>query len=279
MAHEKLSADNVSDINLVAGFLAHAQVSSLLTCPPIDVLVLCGNAILPIAENVFAALEVRKDLAGTLVICGGIGHSTHYLYDAVRRKARYASLRAKVDGLPEARVLELILREHHPQLIGHMETGELRLIIEDQSTNCGANAVETRRVLEVNHEPSPRTCLIVQDPTMSLRTLAAFQHTYTGISPQPVFSTCPVFVPKVMLDRGERLRVEATAGSSRKEIDSAELWEAKRFVDLLMGEIPRLRDDANGYGPKGKNFIVHVNIPQQVEAAWSRLRGVLSYQR
>lgn len=30
------------------------------------------------------------------------------------------------------------------------------------------------------------------------------------------------------------------------------------------GEIPRLRDDVNGYGPKGKKFIAHVNIPDKV---------------
>lgn len=36
---------------------------------------------------------------------------------------------------------------------------------------------------------------------------------------------------------------------------------------LLWGEIPRLTDDADGYGPRGKNFIAHVDIPTEVRAA------------
>jgi uncharacterized SAM-binding protein YcdF (DUF218 family) len=279
MADKTLSTEGVSDIIRVAEFLAHAQVSSLLDCPSVDVLVLCGNAILPIAENVFAALEARKDLADTLVICGGIGHSTHHLYDAVRRKDKYASLSKNIDGLPEAQVLELILRGHYPELMKSIDAGNLRLIMEHQSTNCGANAVETKRVLEASRVPIPRTCLIVQDPTMSLRTLAAFQHTYAGVTPQPVFFTCPVFVPRVTVNESGRMRVEAISSPLRKDIDSADLWNENRFVDLLMGEIPRLRDDANGYGPRGKNFIVHMDIPREVEEAWTRLHNVLSYQR
>ncbi|MGH4051133.1 MAG: hypothetical protein ACREVX_07235 [Clostridium sp.] len=52
------------------------------------------------------------------------------------------------------------------------------------------------------------------------------------------------------------------------------LWDKARFIDLIMGEIPRLRDDENGYGPKGKGFIAHVDIPQEVLASYERL---LSY--
>ena len=29
-----------------------------------------------------------------------------------------------------------------------------------------------------------------------------------------------------------------------------------------MGEIPRLTDNAEGYGPNGKKFICHVDIPE-----------------
>jgi hypothetical protein len=49
------------------------------------------------------------------------------------------------------------------------------------------------------------------------------------------------------------------------------VWGVERFISLLLGEVVRLRDDPNGYGPKGKNFIDHVEIPAAVEAAWARL--------
>lgn len=28
------------------------------------------------------------------------------------------------------------------------------------------------------------------------------------------------------------------------------MWKMERYINLLMGEIPRLTDDENGYGPK-----------------------------
>ncbi|MEQ9744248.1 hypothetical protein ABRQ05_08045 [Pectobacterium actinidiae] len=35
----------------------------------------------------------------------------------------------------------------------------------------------------------------------------------------------------------------------------------------------RLRNYTNGYGPKGAGFIGHVDIPDDVDAAWHRLVG------
>lgn len=49
------------------------------------------------------------------------------------------------------------------------------------------------------------------------------------------------------------------------------MWEINRYISLLMGEIPRLSDDENGYGPKGKGFIAHVDIPLEVRNAFNEL--------
>jgi hypothetical protein len=38
-----------------------------------------------------------------------------------------------------------------------------------------------------------------------------------------------------------------------------------------MGEVPRLRDDTDGYGPRGRDFIAHVDLPQEVEIAYLAL--------
>ncbi len=40
-----------------------------------------------------------------------------------------------------------------------------------------------------------------------------------------------------------------------------------------MGEIPRLTDDANGYGPNGKGFIAHVDISNRVLKAFNELKN------
>ena len=52
------------------------------------------------------------------------------------------------------------------------------------------------------------------------------------------------------------------------------MWTVDRYVNLLMGEIPRLTDDENGYGPNGKNFIAHVDIPERVKIAFEELKNV-----
>lgn len=54
------------------------------------------------------------------------------------------------------------------------------------------------------------------------------------------------------------------------------MWSMERYLTLLMGEIPRLRDDENGYGPRGKNFISHVEIPEEVTQAVEGLKTVFS---
>lgn len=56
------------------------------------------------------------------------------------------------------------------------------------------------------------------------------------------------------------------------------MWEIERYLQLLMGEIPRLTDDADGYGPRGKNFIAHVDIPDEVKSAFEELKMVYGEQ-
>ena len=51
------------------------------------------------------------------------------------------------------------------------------------------------------------------------------------------------------------------------------MWDMARYIHLLMGEIPRLTDDANGYGPNGRGFIAHVDIPEAVAHAFEALKA------
>jgi len=46
----------------------------------------------------------------------------------------------------------------------------------------------------------------------------------------------------------------------------------KKYISLLMGEIPGLLDDTNGYGPNGKIYIAHVDIPMNVLKAFEDLK-------
>ncbi|KIV95566.1 hypothetical protein PV10_03203 [Exophiala mesophila] len=263
------TSDNVADINTIADFLACSQASSLEACAPVDVLVLCISAILPLADRVFTAIENRPTVTKTLVLCGGIGHSTTLLYEAVRR-GRYAGITDQIQGQPEARVLECILRTFYPRLTKLIADGVVTVVVEDKSTNCGANAIETRKVLD-DHLISSRSFIIVQDPTMSLRTLASFQRVYADVLPSPSFLCFPTFVPVMSTIRSPTNPGNEIAEFVVPGISSSELWAQDRFLDMILGEIPRLRDDSKGYGPRGKGFISHVAIPDPVEAAWQRL--------
>ena len=67
---------------------------------------------------------------------------------------------------------------------------------------------------------------------------------------------------------------------SRKSITALtelKVEEAEVFVDGV-GEVPRLRDDRHGYGPAGKGFIAHVDIPENVEKAFSELKTIYGDQ-
>lgn len=60
------------------------------------------------------------------------------------------------------------------------------------------------------------------------------------------------------------------------EKDIHGMWDMERYISLLLGEIPRLTDDQNGYGPKGKNYIAHVDIPESIVNAFTELSAVYS---
>ncbi|KAF4945102.1 hypothetical protein FGADI_12190 [Fusarium gaditjirri] len=222
-----------------------------------------------------------------LVITGGIGHSTQLLYDAVARHPKYNSIAGQIQGQPEARVFQVIVEQffHLEVEKGSPMTAEkypkqkLTILIEDASTNCALNAVYTRKVLDQHGYTSPCSIVVAQDPTMCRRTVAAFEQVYSDkMDDIPVLAGWPTFVPRVAV---QDLVAQNLAGglTSYFRYDIAEfydnkgdgLWGMERLMSLLVGEIPRMRDDENGYGPRGKGSIVHVDIPQDVEDAWMML--------
>jgi len=216
-----------------------------------------------VLKRVFSALHTRPDLTKTLVLCGGIGHSTPFLYEAIARNAKYQILIDEVKGLPEARVLYKIFTKFFDG-DGITKRG-CKVLVEDRSTNCGANASETRKLLERHEILMPESIAIVQDPTMSLRTVASFDNAFSGVERIPHIVGLPTFVPQMELRSDGALAYASTTG-----VAAEGLWDVKRFCDLILGEIPRLRDDESGYGPRGKGFITHVDVPEEVEKAWSR---------
>lgn len=120
----------------------------------------------------------------------------------------------------------------------HGIAGVLR---ERASTNCGTN-VTLARDLAADRGLRPSTVALVQDPTMQRRMDAVARQEWPGV----------------------RL-------VNRPAPDGRDTWPRARWTALVMGEVPRLRDDAHGYGPRGLGFQAHVDVPDEVEAAYDAL--------
>ncbi|PYH43601.1 YdcF family protein [Aspergillus saccharolyticus JOP 1030-1] len=256
-------------INLISAFLAHEQLPAAQPPPQaVDCIVICVSAILHQAEAVFAFLAANPHATKTLVFCGGIGHSTPYLYEAVSKHPKYGHLSPIIQGQPEARVLHMIFTRCFEAVASDFRKAGGNLLIEDQSTNCGQNAIQTKHLLEDNAIPAPNSVIIVQDPTMARRTIASFVKAFAPMTPDLL--SWPIIVPRVRLREHNELVYDVEG------ISAESLWSIPRFLGLLMGEIPRLRDDEHGYGPQGKGFIEHIDIPQDIEQAFQGLEnGIL----
>lgn len=204
----------------------------------LDVIVLMGSAVL---ESVAVAAEVQHATSARILISGGIGHSTHHLDDAVRRRGLAVAV-----GRPESHVFRDLLTTMYDVPAAAIE-------IEDQSTNCGENAAFTRRLIN-----EPGALMLIQDPTMQRRTHASFERSFADLPDTRLISHAPL-IPWIGPD-------VVSAGP-----DLPEIWTLDRFRSLVLGEVRRLRDDPDGYGPRGLNYIDHVDIPSPVLAAYDDL--------
>lgn len=335
-------ADNHHPSILPTSPSSNEPVNIVSPVPPISHIILCGSAILHTATTVFSALphlaallakQARTDTHDqfhsssspsphlssppqhlTLIICGGIGHSTSFLYNAVSVHPVYNILHNDIisQKLSEADVF-LLIGKRFWNLDGVVERYGIKLLVDRVSTNCGANAVEARKLLDHDQHVRKRkqeedqmgivvesvvggdvtdksegddgtTFLIVQDPTMSLRTKHCFIKTFLLDTPSFTskdveFIAFPTFTPSLeyiptsnptptsnRVDHDDKK--ETQLYYSTPNIDPIGLWPIPRFLDLLLGEIPRLRNDEKGYGPNGMGFIGAVEISLEVEEAW-----------
>lgn len=217
---------------------------------PVDVVLLAGNAVIPTIE---AACRVASTQGVPLVISGGIGHSTTFLYAATARHPRYNTV--PTTGRAEAAILADIARRF-------WQIPDERLLVEDQSTNCGENA-RFSRALIARHFPQAQRVLVVQDPTMQRRTMATLARVCRDELSPPRWFSHPGLTPQLKNSDDGLVFTGSSDG----------LWPVERYLSLLLGELPRLRDDASGYGPAGRDFIAHVDISPETEADWQLLRS------
>ena len=210
----------------------------------VDVLILFGGVI-PFGCDVAAAVW-RCGLARHLMVVGGIGHTTQSLRD--KFQARFPDL--AVEGRTEAEMIaDYLAREYDIHDI----------LLETASTNCGNNVTNALQVLQ-DQGIEARSLLIMQDPSMQRRMAAGFAKALGAEPAVRVISYAP-YHPELTVANGQLQWSRSYWG----------LWDIPHYVTLLLGDVSRLRDDAAGYGPQGKDFIVHVDIPAEVEESFKLL--------
>ncbi len=245
----------VSSINALVRFCARRDVPALTreavrsaAGGPADVAVLCGGTIVAGAD-VFAA-AMRDQVASRYLIVGGQGHTTGALRDSLRERMGWNG----TDSSTEAALLDRYLRERH---------GLAADLLEHDSTNCGANARNAVALLRARRLPHRRVILI-QDATMQQRAGAAFR---LHADPETVLINYA----------SHQTTVTLTGGLLTYQAPPEGMWPVDRYVTMLMGEVPRLTDDANGYGPAGRGYTAHVDVPPEVRRAFTYLRETTDF--
>lgn len=200
-----------------------------------DVMVLFGGSVLAGGDVLAAAM--RENMAKTYIIAGGAGHTTPVLRD----KMRSLLPGADTERMQEAELFQMYLQNVHQLQADYLEI---------RSTNCGNNITHLLALLEQNNIPC-KSILLTQDGSMQRR----------------MGATLRKYAPHMQC-----IHFAAYQAHLNRELQYDNcikgMWDRERFITLLLGEIARLRDDAQGYGPRGKNFIAHEDIPPQVEEAF-----------
>lgn len=237
------------DINIIASFLGRRNLLSLrqeeleqkYRMQQADVFVLFGGSILNGAD-VFAKANENR-IAKHYIIVGGHGHTT----DVLRQKVKEEYPEISVSEQSEAEIFNVYLQKKY-----NVQAD----LLECRSTNCGNNITNLLELLEQNHM-DVSSLILCQDASMQLRMTAGMKK----YRPELTVINYAAYHAVVKEENGI-LKYE-------KEIHG--MWNMNQYLTLLMGEIPRLTDDENGYGPLGKGYIAHVDIPESVRTAFDHL--------
>jgi len=237
-------------INTLAAFcgprdlpaLTPQAITSVTGNPQVDLLVLFGGSLL--CGGDVLANAMRQNTAKHSMIVGGAGHTT----ESLRRAAQAACPGLVTGTLTEADIFSHYVARNYGLTVD---------LLEKQSTNCGNNVTFCLNLL---HQKGivPQSIIFMQDATMQRRMEAGFRK----YLPHATLLNFATYQVAVRAD-GDQLVYEAPP---------AGMWPMQHYLTLLLGELPRLANNAQGYGPKGKGYIAPVNIPAAVQTAFTALR-------
>lgn len=243
----------IDNWNLLLKFLADQPAMSskehIQTAP---LLILAGNG-LPFLVDHAADLLRRKQIAH-LFLVGGVGHATPIL-----RKNFADQGFLFEETLSESEMYRRYLKEKY-------HFSDAQLLVESHSTNSGENAQFALAKLQ-EMKLFPRNVLLMNDPILQRRTRATFEKVWGSTAVE--FENYVPIVPQLARWRDEG--PDAVMTFKQPELDHQ--WPLNYFKSLVLGEIARLHDDEHGYGPKGKGYLNHVEVPKEI---WTAYQEVLT---
>ena len=207
-----------------------------------DVMVLFGGSIL--CGGDLLARSMQLGVARNYIIVGGEGHTTESLRRLVHEEFPPIETHAQPEAVVFARYLQYVY-------------GLQPDYLECRSTNCGNNITNLLALLDQNAIPFD-SIILCQDASMQRRMDAGLRK---HIAPGKRIINYAVYAAEVEAQNSRLIFRENIRG----------MWDMERYISLLLGEIPRLADNADGYGPAGSGYIAHVDIPSDVQAAFEEL--------
>lgn len=240
----------VKAVNEISEFLALRQLKEVSEetlyqkyhIKKVDVLMVLGSDLPDIVR--IGSEMYHKGLCQYLMFCGGIGHSTERL-----KKKVSEILEIDMEQLPasEAEIYaELAIKKY--------EIPEEKIVLEKKSTNTSENIKFALEILQEKGIPY-QSILLLQDPILQYRSYVSAQE---YITEETVLISYAPLVPEITEE--DKILPEYPY-----------LWTKERFFELILGEIWRLRDDENGYGPNGAGYFGHVDIPDDIEADYEMI--------
>ncbi|MEI5992006.1 hypothetical protein A5881_003545 [Enterococcus termitis] len=217
-----------------------------------DLAILAGNSLPYLADELISLY--KQGAASRFMLVGGIGHATVFLQRNFQKIGVDVCYKSETDMYLDYFKFKYAIDKE-------------RFLTENTSTNSGENALFSLKVAEAAGI-APKKVLLLEDPLLQRRIKATFEKEW-----QDTKATFTNYVPLIpfVKEVGDSLLFE------NSQFDG--LWDKEYFLSLVLGEIPRLRNDKNGYGPNGSNYIGTVDIPESVEQSYEKLCQMYEYRQ
>ncbi|GAA2899365.1 ElyC/SanA/YdcF family protein [Enterococcus pseudoavium] len=239
----------MSDLATLVDFLTTVPDNPHFTA---DTLMIAGNSLTELIRSAAEFCEAEPSIQ-QVVFIGGIGHGTKPLINHCRKEFPEL-IKGDWELLSEAEITQAIFK--------HYCQRPLNFRLEKASTNTGENARFSRQLFQ---KEAPKTFWLLQDPLLQKRTHLTFSKEWD----------LPLTAIQPLSFEQPRLRTFTDRPHfANPQMDN--WWSTEYFLSLVVGEIRRLYDTEEGYGPNGTGFIPHVDLPTVVLSSYRRCQKYLA---